>query len=72
MYKVYGKSNCPNCVKAKDLLDSKGLSFEYVNLEEDTKSLEMVKGLGFRSVPVVFSGEDVVGGFKELEKRLIN
>lgn len=57
-------------VKAKDLLDSKGLTFEYINLEEDTESLEMIKGLGFRSVPVVFFQEDVVGGFKELEKLL--
>lgn len=29
---VYGRENCPYCVKAKDLLEQKEIDFEYVDI----------------------------------------
>ena len=76
MFVVYGKENCPNCVKAKALLESKGETFEYIDITVDTEAREHLMNSGFRSVPQVYIGnrhQDTlvhVGGYTELEKRL--
>ena len=76
MFVVYGKENCPNCVKAKALLESKGETFEYIDITVDTKAREHLMNSGFRSVPQVYIGNHHqgvlvhVGGYTELEKRL--
>jgi len=45
MIKVYGKPNCDNCIKIKNLLDEKGKNFEYIDNEKETtnKALELRK-----------------------------
>lgn len=76
MFVVYGKENCPNCVKAKALLESKGEPFEYIDITVDTEARERLLNAGFRSVPQVYIGNRHlgalvhVGGYTELEKRL--
>lgn len=32
---IFGKSNCPSCVTAKNLLDSKSIGYEYKQLDVD-------------------------------------
>lgn len=34
-FKIYGKNNCPSCLSAKALLDSKGLEYEYLVFGKD-------------------------------------
>lgn len=76
MFVVYGKENCPNCVKAKALLESKGEPFEYIDITNDNAAREHLMNAGFRSVPQVYIGNRQqdslvhVGGYTELEKRL--
>lgn len=50
---VYGKSVCPNCDQAKQLLESKGIEFTYVDLEQDMTKFFEFRGLGIREVPVI-------------------
>lgn len=67
-YVVYWKQNCPNCVKAKDLLKSKDIPFssvEIVTEEKDEQNHELIhidvfKGLypTVRSVPVILDNEN--------------
>ncbi|ATW58325.1 glutaredoxin family protein [Pseudomonas phage ventosus] len=35
MITIYGKTNCPSCVTAKALLDSKSIGYEYKQLDKD-------------------------------------
>lgn len=63
---VYGKPDCPDCVTAKKGLTKNKIKFTYVDLslEENKKDLEMIKKLGFRSVPVIMEdGEPVSVGY---------
>lgn len=50
---VYGKSVCPNCDTVKQLLESKGIEFTYVDLEQDMTSFFKFRGLGILEVPVI-------------------
>ena len=35
MFKVYGKTNCPSCTSAKQLLETKGCEYEYLLFGKD-------------------------------------
>lgn len=65
--KVYSKDYCPFCVRAKRLLETHGLEFEEINLENDSQSAEQLFArTGFRTVPQIFIGEECIGGYDEL------
>lgn len=58
---VFGKSNCPHCDRAKDLLTSKGERFVYYDVSVDGDAYqEMVENVVFhtgkspRTVPQIF------------------
>ena len=64
---VYSTHNCPWCVRAKALLESKGLEYAEINISADTdRALEMVERSGRRTVPQIFIDEESIGGFTEL------
>ena len=64
---VYSTPNCPYCVRAKALLQSKNLSFEEIDVSEDINSLQkMVKLSGLRSVPQIFINDQSIGGYDDL------
>ena len=71
MYVIYGKKNCPNCVKAKEMLGRFEMEYHYIDVEEDTSALELIKDIGAKSVPQIFYGEELVGGYNELQKHII-
>lgn len=65
--KMYTKNYCPYCVHAKNLLEQKGVSFEEVNLEGKFEEMaDLVEKTGMRTVPQIFIGEELIGGFDEL------
>jgi glutaredoxin 3 len=68
---VYTKSNCPNCVTAKQLLKSKGLVFAEVDVEKGN-TLEALIALHpeVRQMPVVFINGQRVGGLLGLQSAL--
>ena len=64
---VYTTTYCPYCVRAKDLLKRKGVSFSEVSVEDDAEREKMIaRAGGRRTVPQVFIGETHVGGFDDL------
>ena len=64
---VYSTPNCPYCVRAKALLQSKNLSFKEIDVSDDVESLQkMVQMSGLRSVPQIFINEQSIGGYDEL------
>ena len=67
MITLYSKTQCPNCVHAKGLLERKGIAFAEVNIEIDENARAFLIREGFRSVPQIFiDGEVVAGGYKWL------
>ncbi len=65
---VYTKQNCPFCVRAKRLLDKKGVAYEEVSVEgKDELRTWLVEKTGQMTVPQIFAGERSLGGFSELD-----
>ncbi|TXR54141.1 glutaredoxin 3 [Reinekea thalattae] len=65
--KIYSSAWCPFCIRAKQLLDSKGVQYE--ELVVDSKPAlrkEMTELCGRTSVPQIWIGETHVGGCDDL------
>lgn len=64
---VYTTTYCPYCTRAKNLLTSKKVVFKEVNVTEDQKlRAELEKKTGWQTVPMIFIGEEFIGGADEL------
>ena len=66
---VYTTPNCPQCRIVKKMLDEAKVKYETTDLSQDAEAMEMVKGLGYVSAPVVFVGDAHWTGFRH-EKML--
>ncbi|MCF6283455.1 MAG: glutaredoxin 3 [Candidatus Polarisedimenticolaceae bacterium] len=65
--KIYSTRICPYCVRAKQLLQSKGAEYQEVFVDSDMALMkEMMELSGRRSVPQIFIGEQSIGGFDDL------
>jgi glutaredoxin 3 len=62
MITVYSKSNCPFCDRAKALLESKGVAYTTVSIEEDQDARQHLLDMGLRSVPQIFNGTTIIPG----------
>ena len=67
MITVYSKNNCPFCDRAKALLESKGIEFKTVMMEDTPDAREFLMDQGLRSVPQIFKdGFLLPGGYQGL------
>ena len=66
--KVYSTTFCPYCVRAKQLLERKGVAYTEINLdkEEPEVRLELKKKTNHRTVPQIFINDQFIGGFDQL------
>lgn len=77
-WKVYSLKGCPYCEKVKDVLNDKGIDFDYKEFgslpeEEQTKIVESMDKVrdGFRTYPRVFAptadgkSYDFIGGYND-------
>lgn len=65
--KIYTKTYCPYCVKAKNLLEKKKITFEEINIESDADfAQKLFAKTGFRTVPQIFIGEQCIGGCDDM------
>ncbi|MGX6447591.1 glutaredoxin 3 [Patulibacter sp. S7RM1-6] len=64
---VYTTNACPFCVRAKALLDARGLDYEEINLGRDPETrAELAQKTGMMTFPQILIDEQLVGGFDEL------
>ncbi len=64
---IYSTGFCPYCVRARKLLEAKGVQFKEIRVDWDAKERqEMETRSGRRSVPQIFVGELHVGGFDDM------
>ena len=65
--KIYTTSSCPFCIRAKRLLEARGIPFEDIDVgNDDALREEIIQRTGRRTVPQIFIDERSVGGFEEL------
>jgi glutaredoxin len=68
---VWSKDQCPFCVRAKALLDSKGIEYEERNVSKDWTKEQLLEAVPTaRTLPQVFLDEELIGGFNELRQHL--
>nr|WP_314876752.1 glutaredoxin 3 [uncultured Pseudomonas sp.] len=64
---VYSSDYCPYCIRAKQLLQSKGVAFEEIRVDGKPQvRAEMSQKAGRTSVPQIWIGSTHVGGCDEL------
>jgi glutaredoxin len=70
-YTIYSQQNyqCPFCERAAALLDQKGLPYQLRALHRD-ELLPIAKKAGMSTVPIIYLGDELIGGASELEKHL--
>ena len=70
MITVYSKHGCPYCVKAVGLLESYGMDFNEVKIDEDDVARDFVVGEGHRTVPQLYVKDTLLveGGYDGLSK----
>ncbi|MGO4591829.1 glutaredoxin family protein [Paenarthrobacter sp. 2TAF44] len=58
-YTVYTKPGCPNCDRTMEYFDSKGITYEAVDITEVPAALEYITAeLGYSQAPVVVNNSD--------------
>jgi glutaredoxin 3 len=64
---VYTTNACPFCVRAKALLDARGLAYEEIHLGRDPEDrANLAKKTGMMTFPQILIDDQLVGGFDEL------
>lgn len=64
---IYSKSWCGYCIRAKALLDRKGVSYTDIDVTTDkAKEFEMIQRSGSYTVPQIFIGVRHIGGHNDL------
>jgi len=65
--KLYTTDPCGFCRQAKALLESRGVSYDEINLAKDPAGrADLVALTGQMTFPQILVGERVLGGFREL------
>ena len=65
--KIYSKTYCPYCDRAKALFKSKGVSYDEVMLDDkDEEFAKLKQKTGLMTVPQIFINDQLVGGFSDL------
>jgi len=65
---IYSKKNCPFCVRAKALLDRKGVPYEEVDAEgNDELRAWLAETSGQKTVPQIFVDGRPLGGFSDID-----
>lgn len=66
--RIYTTQICPYCIKAKRLLDKKGVSYDELRVDKNPELVEeaIEKSGGLRTVPQIFIEDYHVGGCDEL------
>ncbi len=65
---IYTTTTCPYCVKAKKLLQKKGLVFDEIDVSNDSELREKMveQAQGRRTVPQIFINDHPIGGCDDL------
>ncbi|MBJ9986786.1 glutaredoxin 3 [Acinetobacter sp. S40] len=65
---IYSTTMCPYCVRAKQLLERKGVEYKEINLSKEAPEVrvELMQRTNHRTVPQIFINDQFIGGFDQL------
>lgn len=64
---LYTTPFCPFCLRAKALLDGKGVAYTDVDVSGRPEvRAEAAARAGMRTVPMIFIGDECIGGYDDL------
>ena len=64
---MYVKGHCPFCIRAKELLESKGAVYQEIDITgNESLREEMIEKTNRKTVPQIFIGKVHVGGYDDL------
>jgi glutaredoxin 3 len=66
MVTVYTTPTCPYCNTAKELLRRKEIEFREIDVSDDAEFDALIRRTGWKTVPQIFIGEKMIGGYREL------
>ena len=72
--KVYSKSTCKYCKRAKKFLIENDISFQEINLDDDKdrhnfyEAVKLTHGVEINKVPQIFIGDNLIGGYDKLRE----
>jgi len=72
--KVYSKSTCKYCKRAKKFLITNDIAFEEINLDDDKdrhnfyEAVRLTQGIEINKVPQIFIGDNLIGGYDKLKE----
>lgn len=70
---IYGQKNCLYCDKAKEFSSNNNFPFVYRDIENVAERQEMLRrNPSAQTVPQIFIGDTLVGGFLELSQTPIH
>lgn len=58
---------CPFCEKAKEFLADRNIPFKLIVLNTPELTTEIKNKAKMNTVPIIYDGTDLIGGFTELE-----
>lgn len=69
---IFGKPNCAYCTKAKVLLDTNGIGYEYRDIMEEEYNYGLMMELvpNARTVPQIIVNNQPIGGFDKLQEMI--
>lgn len=72
MYTIVTRSvpPCAFCLKAKELLDSKGLQYTEIDIAGKHTTTKLFKALGFTTIPQIMKDGKLVGDYEKLQEHL--
>ncbi len=73
-YTIYGAAWCSFCQKAKSLLDDLSVPYTYVDIDVEDGLEDLIARLGEvpKTIPRVFYGDELIGGYDELSKHVVS
>jgi len=63
---IYGKPFCPECEKAKNMLNNMDIPYDYKDISKDEEAREYILNLGLRSLPQCFDDDIYIGNAEDL------
>ena len=65
---IYSTTVCPYCVRAKQLLERKGVEYKEINLSKEAPEvrIELMQRTNHRTVSQIFIDDQFIGGFDQL------
>ena len=71
MLDVYTRPTCIWCIRAKELLNSKGIPFKNLDINDDEFRKELnEKAPGIKTIPQIFKDGKRIGGYEDLVEYL--